>query len=144
MIKEIKINDNQTIKINTNIGWLFKYRSQFGHDILSDLLPIAESVMDMINIDDDNNVVANMENIGDALISIVGMESVTVINIVWALAANADPSIGTPEEWVSGLENFPLDVIVPECGSAILDSLVSTKNLKRLASLKNKMTNQPD
>ena len=60
MIKEIKINDNQTININTNIGWLFKYRSQFGHDILSDLLPIAESVMDMINIDDDNNVVANM------------------------------------------------------------------------------------
>lgn len=144
MIKEIKINDNQNIRINTNIGWLFKYRSQFGHDILTDLLPIAESVMDVINIDNDSDVIVDMGNIGDALISIVGMESVTVINIVWALAANADPSIGTPEEWVSGLENFPLDVIVPECGSAIIDSLVSTKNRERLARLKNKMTNQPD
>lgn len=138
MIKEITISEDKTLKINSNLGWVLKYRSQFGHDILPDLLPAIEAGLNLIGgaIDNEGNVdlrtLTESNGFTDAMIAIAGSEFATVLDITWALAKNADPEIPAPEIWITEFDDFPLDIIIPELISAIVQSCVSSKNRERL------------
>ena len=144
MIKKININKGQSIELSSSLGWLIIYREQFGHDILPDLMPLIESglttaVKVMQNSKGNKEVkeVDVLENIDDEIltdvfISLSGMEFTTVLNIIWAMAKKADDSIERPEDFYDRFETLPLDTIMPVVVKMIVNSMVSSKNAKRL------------
>ena len=146
MIKEINISENQKIKLNASLGWVLRYRAQFGHDILPDLLPMLESGLVLVGgaMDESGELewrkLLDFDTVSSAMISFAGAEFTTALNIIWAMAKNADDSI--PFEWANQFENFPLDQIVPEVLDAVINTVVSEKNRKRLGALKKKI--QPE
>lgn len=147
MIKEITISENQKTKLNASLGWVLRYRAQFGHDILPDLLPMLESGLVLVGgaMDESGELewrkLLDFDNVSSAMISFAGAEFTTALNIIWAMAKNADESIPAPFEWANQFENFPLDKIIPEVLDALISTVVSEKNRKRLGKLAKK--NQP-
>lgn len=141
MIKAIEF-EGQKVELNTSAGWLFVYRNRFGHDIFPDLMPIIESVVGAIATmlengeaevtPDSMKKLMNDDTITDAFIKLAGMEITTVYQVLWAMAYNADKSIGGPEDFFNSFEKFPLDVVIPELFTAIVESSVSSKNGERL------------
>ena len=148
MIKEINISENQKIKLNASLGWVLRYRAQFGHDILPDLLPMLESGLVLVGgaMEESGELewrkLLEFDTVSSAMISFAGAEFTTALNIIWAMAKNADDSIPAPFEWANQFENFPLDKIVPEVLDAVINTVVSEKNRKRLGALKKKI--QPE
>lgn len=148
MIKEINISENQKIKLNASLGWILRYRAQFGHDILPDLLPMLESGLVLVGgaMDESGELewrkLLDFDTVSSAMISFAGAEFTTTLNIIWAMAKNADDSIPAPFEWANQFENFPLDKIIPEVLDAVINTVVSEKNRKRLGALKKKI--QPE
>lgn len=148
MIKEINISENQKIKLNASLGWVLRYRAQFGHDILPDLLPMLESGLVLVGgaMDESGELewrkLLEFDTVSSAMISFAGAEFTTALNIIWAMAKNAEESIPAPFEWANQFENFPLDKIIPEVLDALISTVVSEKNRKRLGALKKKI--QPE
>lgn len=147
MIKTIEF-EGQKVELNTSAGWLFAYKNRFGHDIFPDLMPIIESVIgalaSLLESGETELNAGNVrglmddETITDAFIKLAGMELTTVYQVLWAMAYNADRSIGGPEDFFNSFEKFPLDVIIPELFTAIVESSVSSKNgMRLLGALKN-------
>lgn len=147
MIKTIEF-EGQKVELNTSAGWLFAYKNRFGHDIFPDLMPIIESVIgalaSLLESGETELNAGNVkglmddETITDAFIKLAGMEITTVYQVLWAMAYNADKSIGGPEDFFNSFEKFPLDVIIPELFTAIVESSVSSKNgMRLLGALKN-------
>lgn len=144
MIKQITLSESHSIEINSSMGWLFVYRSAFGRDILPDLMPIIEAVISgmaeiLEDVDDAGNIdvktiAESVSNgtLNNALATFSTMEFITIIQIVWAMAKNADKSIPSIDEWAGGIENFPLDVILPQLFEALTESMISSKNAKSL------------
>lgn len=142
MLKTIKLNSNTSMKLDNNVGWSLKYRNQFGHDIVPDILPIISAMLDMLGgvfkKTDELETVGDIlktidqDEITDAIITLSGLEFTTFINLTWSLAKQADETIEEPEEWVKQFNVFPMDIIAPEVVKLIVKGLVSSKNLKRL------------
>ncbi len=147
MIKTITIDDKE-IQLDNNIGWAMIYKDQFGTDIIPALMPLFAGAMDIISeflqkvgkTDeiDVREVLAEVD--GDALMNAVihlsGLEFVDFINIVWALAKNADEKIPEPRKWVEQFDTFPVDEIAPEVVKLIAKGVISSKNMERLSALK--------
>lgn len=141
MIKTIEF-EGQKVELNTSAGWLFVYRNRFGHDIFPDLMPIIESIVSAIATMLENGEaevtpdgiknLMNDDTITDAFIKLAGMEITTVYQVLWAMAYNADNGIGGPEDFFNSFEKFPLDIVIPELFTAIVESSVSSKNGGRL------------
>lgn len=147
MIRTLDIG-NKEIRLSNNISWTMIYRDQFGHDIVSALVPMLAAGLDVISgflgdVDTSQPVNAAdiMKNIdGDALLDALahlsGVEFVDLINITWAMAKAVDDSLPEPMRWVKDFDEFPVDVIAPEVAKLAFKGMVSTKNLKRLMDLK--------
>lgn len=145
MEKKIKFDSKTSITVNNNVGWLFVYKDQFGRDIVPTLIPILNAGIDLVfGIYKEIGVEVTMEKLANidtdeltnALYSAAGLEAVDLVNIVWALAKNADEEIPEPREWVKQFDTFPVDIIAPAVFELVFKSMVSTKNLKRLQSLR--------
>lgn len=149
-IQQVKISKDCTLKLDASIGWLIKYREQFGHDILPDLLPLISAGIELAantasSIDTNTVDVKKLietidkEAIQDLMMNIAMLESTTVLNIIWALNANYLKKNGQEvkpiDVWAEQFDNFPLDVILPKALKLIVESTVSSKNLKRLQNL---------
>ena len=149
-IQQVKISKDCTLKLDASIGWLIKYREQFGHDILPDLLPLISAGIELAantvssigtNTVDVKKVLEaiDKEAIQDLMMNIAMLESTTVLNIIWALNANYLKKKGQEvkplDEWAEQFDSFPLDVILPKALKLIVESTVSSKNLKRLQNL---------
>lgn len=142
MIKAIKINKEQSVTLNGAAGWFLIYREQFGHDILPDLMPMLEGVITagislLNNADGGKITVESFDNdvLMDFFMNISGLEATTILQIIWAMAKKADDDIAPPEIWFDQFETFPLDVVAPKVFRLILDSSVSSKNVKRLMNV---------
>lgn len=141
MIKNITLEEGKEIVLSNNTVWTMIYRNQFGHDIVSTLTPVAASLADVVggffeSVGDGGeiqfmDVVKNID--GDRLIDAVahlsGLEFVDILNITWAMAKAADADIPDPMKWVTELEIFPSDIIVPEVVKLAARGLLSTKKL---------------
>ena len=136
MIKTIMIED-QPIEVNTSQGWLFCYREEFGHDILPDLLPLLEAALGAISdiYDEDENAdlleKLNEDTVSRIVLSLSSLETLTVLNVLWAMAKNAGNN-QKPFEFANSFEVFPYDTVVPELFWTIVKSSVSSKNLQSL------------
>lgn len=147
MIKTLTIEDKE-IRLDNNVGWAMIYKDQFGTDIIPALMPLFAGAMDVISeliqkVGNNKEIdVAELlaEIDGDALINAVihlsGFEFVDFINIVWALAKNADDTIPEPKLWVKQFDVFPLDEIAPEVFKLVAKGVISSKNMERLSDLK--------
>lgn len=141
MKKSIKLYKDCEITLSNNAGWLMEYRDQFGHDIVPDLLPIISAlikVMTEISISSGKPLTEAFRGIpkdvmDDALIELASLQSVDIINIIWAMAKTADDDIDVPKKWIRQFETFPLDIILPAVWSLVLEGFVSSKNLKSLS-----------
>ena len=149
MEKTIKIG-KQEVRLSNNIGWALIYRDQFGQDIIPTLMPLLAGLLDIVGglLKDkktDELTITDLAELtdGDAMmnayIHLGGVEFTDFINVTWALAKCADDSIPEPAIWVRQFEEFPIDVIGPAVFSMIFKGVVSSKNLKRLTSLKEKI-----
>lgn len=151
MIQSIKINKNQSVELNGSAGWFLIYRENFGHDILPDIMPVIESGLTMavnllqgLNIDDNGAVdvstgelVAQIDNgvLSDLFINLSGLEATTALQIIWAMAKNADDNIPPLRDYLNQFDVFPLDKIMPKVIRVIIDSTVSAKNARRLSKV---------
>ena len=155
MIKNIRVGEKDLV-LSNSIAWTMIYRDQFGHDIVSTLTPVLAAALDVISgffadMGTDGAVgVADImsrldgDTLLDALSHISAFELVDVLHITWAMAKAADDSLPDPRRWVSEFEVFPVDEIVPAVVMLAAKGMISTKNLKRLMSLKTKIkTIQP-
>ncbi len=148
MIKNIKVGKKE-IQLDNNIGWTMEYRDQFGSDVIPAVLPLFASALDIISElvketgktteIDIQDILSLMD--GDALINAIihlgGLEFVDFIHITWALAKNADDSIPDPKTWAKQFDEcFPVDEIAPEVVKLIYKGIVSSKNQRKLISLK--------
>ena len=155
MEKAIKIG-KQEVTLSNNVAWTMEYRDQFGKDIVPAIMPLFASMLETAAA-----VFADKKELttADVLSAVEGrtMEILLplfqtefvdlVVNVVWAMAKAADDTIDPPKKWVRQFDSFPVDVIVPEVGEMALKGFMSSKNLKRLTSLKKGLkitkTNQP-
>ena len=156
MEKTIKIG-KQEVRLNNNVAWTMEYRDQFGKDILPTLMPLFASMIESAAaIFADKNGEVTVSEILDSLegrtmeilLPLFQAEFVDlIVNVTWAMAKAADEDIEPPKKWVKQFDSFPLDVIVPAVGEMALKGFTSSKNLKRLTSLKKSLkgikTNQP-
>lgn len=154
MEKTIKIG-NKNVRLNNNVSWTIEYRDQFGHDILPTIMPALASILDIVSgvINSTGKIdkieveevlkAINGDTLTDAMIHLSGLEFVDLFNIVWALAKAADEDIPDPKTWAKSLEYFPVDVVAPPVFELVFKGMVSSKNWKRLMSLKGSLTSQP-
>lgn len=141
MKKTIKLYKDCELTLSNNAGWLYEYREQFGHDIVPDIMPIVSAVFKALKelSNQSGKSVTEMikgldgDVIEDALIELASLQSVDLINIIWAMAKCADDDIDEPRIWIRQFETFPLDVIVPKVWNLVLEGFVSSKNLKSLS-----------
>jgi hypothetical protein len=145
MEKNIKIDSKNSLKLNNNVGWLFIYKDQFGRDIVPTLVPVLNAGIDLVfgiyketggKFTKDSIMQIDTDALTDALIQATAIEATDLINITWALAKNADEDIPEPREWVRQFDTFPVDIIAPAVFELVFKSMVSTKNWKRLQSLR--------
>lgn len=145
MIKKINIAKGQSIELSSSLGWLLIYREQFGHDILPDIMPIIESglttaVKVMQSSDEGAKEVDILKNINDEIltdvfISLSGLQLTTVLNIIWAMAKKANTDIKDPESFYDEYEMIPFDTVLPVIVKMLVNSMVSSKNARRLLTM---------
>lgn len=145
---------NKEVKLNNNVAWTMEYRDQFGKDPLETLMPMVTSLIEASTsiLNEAGTGKIRLEDISSALegrafditlpLTQLGIVD-TAINITWSMAKVADENIKPPKQWVRQFDEFPLDIIVPEVGGLMLKGFSSSKNLERLRSLIEGMTNQP-
>lgn len=155
MEKVIKIG-KQEVTLSNNVAWTMEYRDQFGKDIVPAIMPMFASMLETAAaVFADKNEITTADILSavegrtmEILLPLFQTEFVDlVVNVTWAMAKAADDTIEPPKKWVRQFDSFPVDVIVPEVGEMALKGFMSSKNLKRLTSLKKSLkitkTNQP-
>ena len=137
-MKKVITVENQSIEVNSSMGWLFVYREQFGHDILPDILPLLDAALEALAeiyaMADDDSILGKIDEgvIEKIMIPLSGLEVTTIINCFWAMAKNADASIPEPKTWANQFEVLPIDVLAVELFTLVLASSVSSKNSQSL------------
>ena len=151
MEKVIKIG-KQEVRLNNNVAWTMEYRDQFGKDIVPALMPVVASMIEGMAsiVAESDGSELNVKSLADAfqgrsveiLLPMFQVEFVDVIiNVTWAMAKAADETIAPPKIWVRQFEEFPLDVVGPAVYDLVLKGFVSSKNLKRLKSIRANLKN---
>lgn len=144
MIKTISINEEQEVTLSNNVGWLLVYKDQFGQDIVPSLIPILNAGIDLVysiytttggKLDKDTIAKLDTDVIEAAIYKLAGFEMVDFLNVVWAMAKNADDKIPEPKKWLNQFEVFPMDLMVPAVFDLLYKGMVSSKNSKRLQEL---------
>lgn len=141
MIKTITLEDGHELRLSNNVGWLLVYKDQFGRDIVPSLIPVLNAGIDLAlsfyqatggKIDKDGIAALDPDDIETALYKLAGFEAVDFINVVWAMAKNADETLPEPRKWLNQFETFPLDELVPAVFEMLYKGMVSSKNSQRL------------
>ena len=129
MVKTIRIGERD-VRFDTSLSWMFKYRTQFGHDPIDVLMPAVKAALPLVEIEEGKLTIADL----DLLTDILGELNFTeALQLIWAVAANGDRDIDDPEVWYSRFELFPLDEVLAEVAPALFESCISTKKYKALS-----------
>lgn len=131
------------VELNSSMGWFLIYREQFGHDILPDLMPAIDAVFGLVvdlvgDLDADELSLETLlkkldkDMVSEALATASQMGATTMVQVLWALAKNADNSIPGPLEWMNSFEIVPLDEVFMPVIYFIVDSCVSKKKAQGL------------
>ena len=129
MVKTIRIGERD-VRFDTSLSWMFRYKTQFGHDPIDVIMPAVKAALPLIEIEGGKLTIADL----DLLTDILGELNFTeALQLIWAVAANGDKTIDDPETWYSRFEFFPLDEVLTEIAPALFESCISTKKFKALS-----------
>lgn len=129
MVKTIKIEERD-VRFDTSLAWMFKYRTQFGHDPIDVIMPAVKAALPLVEIEGGKLTIADL----DLLTDILGELNLTeALQLIWSLAANGNKDIDDPATWYASFDFFPLDEVLTEVAPAILESCVSSKKYKALS-----------
>ena len=129
MIKTIKIGE-EDVRFDTSLAWMFKFRSQFGHDPIDVIMPAVKAAVPLVELEGGELTLADFDLVTD----ILGEISFTdALQLIWALAANGNRDIEEPEVWYGRFEFFPLDEVLTEVAPAMMESCISSKKYKALS-----------
>lgn len=154
MEKIIKIGDKE-VTLSNNVAWTMEYRDQFNKDVLEAIMPIATSLIETITTIINESGMDGEINIKSVSAALEGKSfditlpltqlgfTDSIVNVLWAMAKAADPTIEPPRQWVRQFETFPLDEIVPQVGEMVLSGFTSSKNLARLREMMQGLKPQP-
>lgn len=150
MVKTIKLGKDKELTLSNNLAWAMIYKSQFGHDIVPDIMPIISALSKLFGElgkhsgQDVATMLREMDGdiIEDALIQLCAIQFTDFVNLVWTLAKANDDDIEAPDKWVRQFDEFPLDIIAPAVFELLTKGLISSKNLKSLRAT-TKATSQP-
>ena len=150
MIKTVKLGKDKDLVLSNNLAWAMIYKSQFGHDIVPDIMPIIAALAKLfgeLSKYSGQDVAELLKNIdGDvleqALIEVCAVQFTDFINLVWAFAKANNDEIETPDKWVRQFDEFPLDIIAPAVFELLTKGLISSKNLKSLRGTTKASTSQ--
>lgn len=145
MEKTIKLG-KRSLKLTSRVKWMVIYKNQFGRDIFPTLVPVANTVVELVvalakmtggkplTKDGVYEMIQkiDVEDIQSAIFSLAGLEVTDAFAITWCMAKAANEDIEAYDEFVDGLDAFPVDEIVPAIISMNVQALTSTKNFKRL------------
>lgn len=146
MIKTINLGNGQSLEINSSGGWLYVFQEQFGFDVLPLLMPALEAGLKAVGIavqgaDGKDKIeaaqmLANFddENINEIMTSFSGLQLTTLLNIVWAMAKNANDNIPEPKVFYNSFDEFPNDLVIPEVVRQIINTTISKKNRVKIAA----------
>ena len=143
-IKEIMLNKNKAITVDSSAGWLLIYREQFGRDITPDLLPLLQSGMEIAfgfledlgeKLTKESVLKAfNQDRVDSVIMNLSGVESVTILQVLWALTAchaeRSGKDVIPYRKWIMEQGDIPLDIVIPEIVKLVAKSCISLKNLK--------------
>ena len=129
MIKTLKIGERD-VRFDTSLAWMFKYRTQFGHDPIDVIMPAIKAALPLVELEDGKITIADLDLMTDILGELNFTEA---LQLIWAVAANGDRDIDNPEVWYSQFEMFPLDEVLTEIGPVLFESCISTKKFKALS-----------
>lgn len=150
----INIGDKE-VKISNNVAWTMEYRDQFNKDVLEAIMPIATSLIETITTIINESGMDGEIDIKSVSAALEGKSfditlpltqlgfTDSIVNVLWAMAKAADPTIEPPRQWVRQFETFPLDEIVPQVGEMVLSGFTSSKNLARLREMMQGLKPQP-
>lgn len=154
MEKIITLGDKE-VKISNNVAWTMEYRDQFNKDVLEAIMPIATSLIETITTiinESGTGGEIDVKSVSAALegksfditlpLTQLGFTD-SIVNVLWAMAKAADPTIEPPRQWVRQFETFPLDEIVPQVCEMVLSGFTSSKNLARLREMMQGLKPQP-
>lgn len=144
MIKTITLEDGHELTLSNNVGWLLVYKDQFGRDIVPALIPVLNAGIDLVfnilqatggKVDAKAIMSIDPDDLESAVYKLAAFEATDILNIVWAMAKNADDTIPEPRKWLNTFETFPVDEIAPAVFELLYKGMVSSKNSKRLQEL---------
>ena len=147
-MRKVSDLEGRSVELNSSAGWLYIYRSNFGRDILPDIMPMLQGLLTLVidfmkqsesgTITVDNLIeFADEETIDNLAITFSGLETVTILNIFWSMVKNADPKTPDPVEFFSDFECLALDQMLPAMFELIVQSSVSSKNSMSLLTQMN-------
>lgn len=146
MIKSINMGNGQSLEINSSGGWLYVFQEQFGYDVLPLLMPALEAGLKAVGIAvqgtngkdkiEAAELLANFddENISEIMQSFAGLQLTTMLNIVWAMAKNANDEIPEPKVFYNSFDEFPSDLVISEVVKQIINTTISKKNRAKIAA----------
>lgn len=142
MEKIIKI-DGRDIKFKAAASLPYRYKNQFGTDVLALLMPIIEAALETLKDNQEEfEKVIDADKLSDVLPEVTqllsglvgncyGLELIHVYNLLWVMAKTADDNTPPPMEWLDSFGQFPLKDIVPEVFSLLIPSLFGTVSIKK-------------
>lgn len=150
MIKTVKLGKDKELILSNNLAWAMIYKSQFGHDIVPDIMPIISALAKLFGElgrysgQEVSELIKNIDGdvLEQALIELCAVQFTDFINLVWAFSKANNDEIETPDKWVRQFDEFPLDIIAPAVFELLTKGLISSKNLKSLRGTTKASTSQ--
>lgn len=150
MIKTVKLGKDKELVLSNNLAWAMIYKSQFGHDIVPDIMPIISALAKLFGElgrysgQEVSELIKNIDGdvLEQALIELCAVQFTDFINLVWAFSKANNDEIETPDKWVRQFDEFPLDIIAPAVFELLTKGLISSKNLKSLRGTTKASTSQ--
>lgn len=127
--------DGRDVKFKASASFVYRYKQQFGKDLLTLVMPLIKSAIDALNI---FYVMPSKETDMEALLSEVNissaiekMELVDLFNVIWVMAKTANRDIADPVEWYDEFDVFPVFDVARELMDIFLPSLFITEESKK-------------
>ena len=143
MEKVIQIG-GKDVKFKFTLSAFYIFKNQFSYDAMNKIVPTIGEILSNMDFDafiiDEKAKGKEEETIGGDVMNAIGrtleatfnFEMVDVLNLLWAFAKNADPTIKSPEIWFGTFDEFPIIDVMREFIPALLESLGSkTKLVKK-------------
>ncbi|MGS0745557.1 hypothetical protein ACU70A_06340 [Syntrophomonas erecta subsp. sporosyntropha] len=129
--------DGKDVKFKASASFVYRYKQQFGKDLLTLVIPLLKRTLDTISVflaqkNDAKEIAAEKLitelNIGGA---IEELEIVDLYNIIWVMAKTANKDIADPVEWYDEFDVFPVFDVARELLDIFLPSLFITEESKK-------------